>query len=304
MKTPTKTPNKPAPAPHTRAWATFEENLDGVGHFIAVAQRDADLLMREAKRFSVALEKEKRGIAVDKAMRIVRKADRYFETFGAGVARLKTVTLWKLVLLVTCVEAYLQDVLVGAASVDKEIMGGSEQCAVYDDVITATSLDDLANGLRVRWARGWLSDGGPKRWLKRLELLGARGYPSDLADRLELWWGVRHVVVHSAGVTTEDFVKRHPGVVKKPGERLLASSHDVKAFLGAMTAFMEPTEAFFLKRCPALVHTPLPSAPRRPFSEIVNDLKASIVVETPTGQRAGNVRAEKAIREKAVSPVE
>jgi len=56
--------------------------------------------------------------------------------------------------------------------------------------------------------------------------MGAKDYPSDLAPRLELFWGIRHVAVHMAGVTTADFVKRHPGVVKAPGERVRLNTRD------------------------------------------------------------------------------
>jgi hypothetical protein len=82
--------------------------------------------------------------------------------------RYQTLTLWQIVMSVTCVEAYLQDVLIAAASIDPELMSKSEQSAPYADVIAATSLEALANELRARWARNWLSDGGPRRWISRL----------------------------------------------------------------------------------------------------------------------------------------
>src|SRR5207247_11316116 len=123
-----------------------------------------------------------------------------------------TASLWQVVMLVTCVEAYLQDVLSAAARADPDLMSKSQQLAPYADIIAATSLDELANELRARWARGWLADGGPTRWISRFERMGARGYPDDLAARLERIWGIRHVVVHSAGVATPDSVQRHPGV--------------------------------------------------------------------------------------------
>jgi hypothetical protein len=177
-----------APKPHTRAWFALEENLDVVGHFIAMGRRDMELVRKEATRFDAFLKRPYRGTKVEIAKRIIREEKRYAKTLSEPVARFKTVMLWELVILVTCVEAYLQDVLVGAASVDRRIMRESEQSAAYADVMAAASLDDLAIGLRVRWARGWLSDGGPRRWIKRLDKMGARGYPNDLPARLELLW--------------------------------------------------------------------------------------------------------------------
>jgi hypothetical protein len=156
-------------------------------------------------------------------------------------------------MLVTCFEAYLQDVLTAAAGVDPGLMSESEQRALYSDVIAATSVDALANELRARWARGWVRDGGPSRWIERLGKMGARGYPNDLGPRLERLWGIRHVVVHAAGVATADFVKRHPGVMKAAGNRVRVTHHDLKRFVEAVRDFINPTDAFFLARYPSLL---------------------------------------------------
>lgn len=132
-------------------------------------------------------------------------------------------------------------------------MSKSEQHAAYADVIGATSLEALANELRVRWARSWLSDGGPTRWIVRLGKMGARGYPKDLGPRLERFWGVRHVVVHAAGVATADFVKRHPGVVKAAGDRVRVNHHGYEKFVEGVRDFLEPTDGFFLRRYPSML---------------------------------------------------
>ena len=84
-------------------------------------------------------------------------------------------------MLVTCIEAYLQDLLVAAATVDPEFMKNSKQVAPYADIVSASSLDELANELRRRWARGWLSDDGPTRWISSLHQMGAKDYPIGLA---------------------------------------------------------------------------------------------------------------------------
>jgi hypothetical protein len=76
------------------------------------------------------------------------------------IGRVEIVTLWQVVMLVTCVEAYLQDVLSAAASVDPDLMSKSEHVARYADVVAASSLEALADSLRAQWARGWLSNGG------------------------------------------------------------------------------------------------------------------------------------------------
>lgn len=185
--------------------------------------------------------------------KLLRWVNRIVRTLKTSGDRMQTITRWQVVMMVTCIEAYLQDVLSAAASLDPELMKNSEQRAQYADVIAATSLDALADKLRVRWARNWLSDGGPTRWISRFRKMGATGYSVDLDSRLERYWGIRHIVVHAAGVATPDFVKRHPGVVAAGGDRVRVSHRDLKKFFEAVWDFMEPTEKFFLARYPGMV---------------------------------------------------
>jgi hypothetical protein len=235
----------------------FEENLDQVGYLTSLGRTEADFMLKEAARLTVFLSKP-RGNTRAETAKVIRAVQRYTDGLSARVGPYKTVTLWRLVILITCLEAYLQDVLVGAASVDPGLMNASEQKVDYADVVTAASLDELAKWMRVQWARNWLKDGGPRAWIKRLKKMGARGYPSDLGERLTLWRDVRHVVVHAAGVIDEAFVKGHPALGKKPGDRFSAASSDVKNLIEVTKAFLEPTEAFFLKRYPALVYAAPP----------------------------------------------
>ena len=241
--------SKPVSKPHTKAWLAFEKNLDSVSHMVSLGSNEISLIYSEGKRLKTKLGDPRTKGNVAKILRLL---EHFSETFQAGFKRYKTLNLWQVVLLVTCVEAYLQDLLTAAASVGPELMSESQQSAPYTDVIAAKSLEELANELRSRWARGWLSDGGPTRWISRLKTMGARGYPDDLATRLELIWGIRHAVVHINGIAKADFIKRHPGIVKAAGERLRVGSRDFEMFLGAVKDFMEPTEKFFLARYPSL----------------------------------------------------
>ncbi len=86
-----------------------------------------------------------------------------------------------------------------------------------------------------------------------LKKMGVRGYPDDLALRLELIWGIRHVVVHAAGVATRDFVKRHPGVTAAAGNRVRVGTGEFGEFIDSVHGFLEPTERFFVRRYPSLL---------------------------------------------------
>lgn len=242
-----------ASEPHTKAWAAFEQNLDSISHMLTLGRRELTLLNTATIRLTASVRKSPNLTAKKGVAKLRCSLERYNRTLQTRIERFGTATLWQVVMLVTCVEAYLQDLLAMAASVDSELMSKSQQIAPYADIISATSLDELASKMRVRWARGWLSDGGPARWISRLKRMGARGYPDGLAPRLERIWGIRHVIVHSAGVATSDFAKRHPGVVATAGDRVRVGGRDFLAFAEAVRSFLEPTERFFLARYPSLL---------------------------------------------------
>jgi hypothetical protein len=258
----TMPPVSSTPVSKTRALLALEENLESISHMQKLTRHQLALMKAEvAKANRVAtVAIEQKALATKpgntKFTRSLNRLARSLKTLNVRTDGLQTITLWQVVMLVTCFEAYLQDVLTAAAGVDPELMSKSEQRALYSEVIAATSVEALANEMRARWARGWVSDGGPSRWIERLGKMGARGYPNDLGPRLERFWDIRHVVVHAAGVATTDFVKRHPGVVKAAGDRLRAMPHDLERFVEAVREFINPTDAFFLKRCPSLLAAP------------------------------------------------
>ena len=252
MATRAKSP-KPSSVPHTRAWLAFEQNLDSITHMLKFSHHEAVGMKAQASRLVTFVKNDCNLTTKEGQEKVARSLKRFGKSLETRISRFQTVNLWQVVMLVTCVEAYLQDVLTAAASVDPELMSKSEQRAPYADVIRATSVEMLANELRARWARGWLNDGGPTRWISRLGKMGARGYPNDLGPRLERFWGIRHVVVHAAGIATADFVKRHPGVVKAAGDHVRTNSRYFEKFIGAVRDFLEPTDRFFLARYPSMV---------------------------------------------------
>jgi len=254
----------PEPTPHTGAWLAFEENLDSILHVVALQSRETSALTAATARLQRSLKaravplQSASDAASQKAAKdkVVRAVQRFSKISTTSVERILVVNLWAVVMIVTFVEAYIQDVLSAAASVERKLMAKSEQRALYADVLAAESIEALANGMRVRWARAWVTDGGPTRWIKRLEAMGVSKFPADLAGRLELLWGIRHVVVHSAGFATSDFATRHPRFGATPGARVRVSSPTLTSFIGAMTDFVTPTEEFFLGRFPSLVAPP------------------------------------------------
>ncbi len=255
------------PSVRTKAWITFERNLDMIGHLVDLGSREATTahasLAKFAKAFNPAKQLSEGKDVAKVAVKIAASVSRVVSEYQTRIDKLGTATQWQVVILVTCIEAYLQDILEAAASADPELMSNSKQGALYQEVIAAASLDELASELRQRWARRWLSDGGPSRWISCLEKMGARGYSAGLAPQLELIWGIRHILVHSAGTATADFLRRHPGAAKATGERVRVSTSEFSAFLKTTSEFLDPTERFFLARYPALRVVPVSSESKR-----------------------------------------
>ena len=248
-----RTKPPPSKEQHTTAYAALEVNIKAVTHISVMSTRDLQALLITLRRFEKSIPKivEPQARVSD----ISRRGKRLVGAISTHVDRLNVATLWQVVMLVTCVEAYLQDILAFAAEADPGLMSTHEQVATYSTIASAHSLDDLARSLREKWARNWVNDGGPSKWLSRLHRMGLRGLAEDLSPRLELLWGIRHVAVHSAGVVTDEFARRHPSVGAKVGARLRVSTTSLATFVIAIGELVDATDRFFLKRYPSLVQT-------------------------------------------------
>jgi hypothetical protein len=94
---------------------------------------------------------------------------------------------WHVVMVVTFVESYSEDVLADAAGEDPSLMAKSEQTVSYADAVAAESLVALRTEIRHRWSRNFVNDGGPWRLRMREQqgttparrLEGSHFYPFD-----------------------------------------------------------------------------------------------------------------------------
>src|SRR6266496_4211668 len=142
----------------------------------------------------------------------------------------------------------LKDVRMFEARVNPAIMESSEQCATYAEVVRSRSIEELTEEMQSRWARNFVDDGGPVRWIDKLTRMGARGYDSQAASKMETLWGVRHVIVHSAGVATADFVRRHPNFGAKVAENILIRPDQLCEWISVIYHFVDVTDSYFVQR--------------------------------------------------------
>ncbi len=123
------------------------------------------------------------------------------------------------------------------------------QTKTYQDAVNAKSLEELILEFRTEWARSFVDNGGPTAWTRRLEKMGASHYRPETVSQMETLWGVRHLIVHSAGIANPDFVRRHPELKAQVGKRFIVNYAQIKQWLAATYDFVDITDQCFVRRC-------------------------------------------------------
>jgi hypothetical protein len=251
--------------PRTPAFATFDSNTDKLLHLLQFNVRGSkdfvDELQRviEPKVTALCAEIEQsRSSSSLPASQPTEIAQRLSSDVVAPIHKFVNAWLtfnqWLPVMIVTIVETYLKDVRVFQAQVDPAVMESSDQKITYEEVLHAESINDLVKEMRGRWARNLIDDGGPTRWIKRLTNMGARGYEPQTAERMETLWGVRHVIVHSAGVATPDFVRHHANYGAQVGADITIRLDQVQEWIVAIYDFVNVTDSYFAQRYASALH--------------------------------------------------
>jgi hypothetical protein len=124
----------------------------------------------------------------------------------------------------------------------------------YGEVVRSLSINDLAEELQSRWARNFVDDGGPTRWIDKLTRMGARGFDSEISKKMETLWGLRHVIVHSAGIATPEFVRRHPEFGAS-GKNIVVRLDQILEWIKVIYDFVDVTDSYFAQRYATALQT-------------------------------------------------
>lgn len=243
---------------HTPSFEQFTENMSRVQHFFNTYSDTNQHLKAELEKLGIDPPRHRSVTQMnqEELERQLKDIQRFKQTFAEWEEREASIVEWVPVMLVTFTEAYLHKVLAYVAAMDDSLMSRSDQCAKYADVLQAQSIADLAYDLRLRWAKGIVDEGGPRKWVKRLPQIlqfPAEKYPGDLAENMELLWGVRHVVVHAAAFATPDFVKRHPQFGVSVGERIRVTIEQAGRWLETVAEFVRATDEPVVARAASYV---------------------------------------------------
>jgi hypothetical protein len=263
----------------TPAYATFESNTDKLVHLFAITRRGTEHFVDEMKNSidpeitalctnltslrsrspndtnREQLNKEESEIALERGKIVEKIKNVFIQPAHQFTEGLLTINQWLPVILVTIVEAYLKEVRIFEAKINPAVMDSSDQSVTYRDVVRAESIGDLTAEMQSKWARNFVDDGGPSRWIEKLTRMGARGYDSQTADKMETLWGVRHVIVHSAGVVTWDFVRHHPNFGVQVGANIRISFNQVLEWIRLVYDFVDVTDSYFAQRYVSALRT-------------------------------------------------
>ena len=169
------------------------------------------------------------------------------ETIDQAGSGINFLFQWSAVMFVTITETYIKDTLAIVAKLDPELMEKSEQQTTYKHVSSVNSIEELRADMREQWARSFVEDGGPTRWMERLTKMGAR-YTDIKSHDMELLWGIRHLVVHKAGIVDKEFISRYPEIQQKLNEELMISRKTWANLLNNAAPFVRETNLFFSNR--------------------------------------------------------
>ena len=227
----------PAWSPATQAGHTYRANCSRLGSLVRVAVRSVSQSANEVYR-SLYIEPA-RPLSSEQLKAHAELADAADGTF--------LLHEWAAVMLVTFAETYLQDVLVECAKADASLLGEAKPVATFEAVNSSCSLDELREEMLYQWARTFVDDGGPTRWMGRLERMGVSTSKDNLRVIEELW-GVRHLSVHRAGVVSADFSRRYPSRASRAGERIILNHPEVIAYFEAVHGMLRPIDEAFAAR--------------------------------------------------------
>ncbi|HEY3566672.1 MAG TPA: hypothetical protein VGP73_01970 [Thermoanaerobaculia bacterium] len=231
-------------ASESPAFSTFRRNISRMVHLFELLDESVDRTSSELSSFKSLPSTED----PEEVKQRTEKGENLNARISKINAQMDLSTEWGCVMLVTCAETYLQDALSYFAGLDSTLMNDSDQKASYREVISAASVDELAEELRGRWARNVIDDGGPRKWVDRFRRMGAATLENFDGGPMEELWGSRHLIVHRAGKVTRDFLSRHPNCAAAVGDQLVIPWQKLSEYVKSTRAFVVTVEQFLNNR--------------------------------------------------------
>jgi hypothetical protein len=195
----------------SKALSAFETNLDRVHFIIRLLARDLDAphdMISDVKKTIRTMQAEFPNLDLQGQKHFLEKINLAIDSIQLWEPGREFLTRWMLVMIITFVEAYLEDFLVMIVQL-KPSFCSSEATLSLEDLSEKCTVESLRDKIYRRWAKGVLRPGGQKKWIQRLENFGARGYRANLGEDMEKIWERRQIIVHEWQNVRHGFMQRH-----------------------------------------------------------------------------------------------
>jgi hypothetical protein len=225
----------------SKALLAFETNLEHIKWLINLFGKAPLGMISDVANAIASMQAELPNLDLQEQRRFLEKIQLKIaplqRTAGPGWIFLEN---WMIVMIVTFVEAYLEDFLVMIVQLNPSWCS-SEATLTLEDLSDNCTVESLRDKICRRWAKGILRSGNPTNWIRRLESFGVRGYRDDLGEDMEKIWERRHEIVHD------------------PNSQLSDEHQHLKRALEYCGHFVEITDLFLVKlgaaKCSATLET-------------------------------------------------
>jgi hypothetical protein len=182
---------------------------------------------------------------IKKATSELRKTvEKYSDAVNTFLGARELVYDWSAVMLITFLEAFLEDGLVELAKKNPRLL---RRIGPFDlkRVFEIESIEELRVEIRRQWAREVLRPDGPQTWSNLFVRLGATAFTKISRLGVQDLWDTRNLVVHAQGIASAAYVKKYPSSKLKVGAHISVSSSKFSVWISDVKDFVLPVEEFF-----------------------------------------------------------
>jgi hypothetical protein len=237
----------------TSALINFESNLDQItiflrridpGQIVKAAAKMHAIVTKEAQSAAPVVDWKKITRGLDALSALVQD----YEAFRTPALRMMSV------MLVSFLEAYLEDGLVEIASKNPKVI--KTPVIEPNRLMEVESIDQLRTEIRLNWAQGSLRPGGPVKWRKQLRALGAPELKQTTLNKMQHLWDTRNLIIHSRSIASNAYAKTYKTLGFAAGQAVNVTHPLFQEWLVDSKEFIAWTEAFFLKYGSSKLATP------------------------------------------------
>jgi hypothetical protein len=221
----------------------FEENLDQIMAFVKrMSASDLAKAIEKARRSNEKVIAKSPNLDVK---RIAKNLNVLSSKVTDWLSFYRPASRWIIVMLISFLEAFLEDVLAEIASRNPKVIK-SEGMPVQT-IIAAKSLEELKSEIRSNWAHDALRPNGPNRWYRTLRDMGAKKIDQQVITEVQHLWDTRNLIVHARGIADKSYSKKYASRGAKFGVEYNVNMASLKGWLPHVGALVEWADEFLMK---------------------------------------------------------